>query len=71
MHRSRRIFAAVLTGLALVAAGCGDDDDDPQGRTNNEDSIIQEEPTPDQAPGQTAPGPGNSTAPSTTRTDGE
>jgi hypothetical protein len=66
MDRTRRILAAALTGLAFAAAGC-DDEDDPQGGTNSEDSIVQDEATPDQDPGQT--GPGSSTVPNTTRTD--
>ena len=70
MYRTRRILAAALTGLAFAAAGCGDNEDDNQGKTNNEDSIVQDEGTPADEQGNTTPPQGDTNA-QTTRTDGE
>ncbi len=67
MSRTRHILAAALTGLAFAAGACGDDENDEPARTN--DSVVQDEASPDQDPGQTAPGPGSDTVPNTTRTD--
>ncbi len=71
MYRTRRILAAALTGLAFAAAGCGDNENDNPGKTNTEDSVVDDDATGGQVPGQTAPGPGDDDPPSTTRTDGE
>ena len=71
MSRTRHILAAAMLGLAFAAGGCGDDEEDGAGQTNREDSVVQDEATPDQDPGATAPGPGSDTVPNTTRTDEE
>ncbi len=70
MYRTRRILAAALTGLALAAAGCGDNEDDNQGQTNNEDSVVQDDATPADEQGNTVPPAGSDPETRTTRTDG-
>jgi hypothetical protein len=71
MSRTRHILAAALTGLALAAAGCGDDEESGQGQTNNEDSVVQDTGTPADEQGQTTPPAGSDEETRTTRTDGE
>lgn len=68
MHRTRHILAAVLSGAALAAAGCGDDTDEQPTQTN--DSVVQED-TPAGEQGQTQPPTGSDPETRTNRNDGE
>ncbi len=71
MSRTRHLIAAGLTGLALAAAGCGDNEDDGAGQTNRDDSVVQDQGTPADDQGQTTPAPeGSDPETRTTRTDG-
>ena len=61
MSRTRHLIAASLTGLALAAGGCDNDDDAPQ-RTN-ESPVNPDSPGGNQ--GQTTPAPEESQRPET------